>query len=314
MLPRAMPPPDFNLLIALDILLEEGSVAGAARRLGLSASAASRTLARLRTATGDPLLVRAGRGLVPTPRAAALRERVAELVQRAEAVLSPDTAIDLGGLDRSFALRTGEGFVESFGPQLIQRVTREAPRVRLRFLDKAQRDSGALREAAADLELGVVGKVTSPELRTKALFRDRFIGVVRPDHALCRGRVTASRYAKAKHVDVPQHSPGPVDAALARQGYEREIGVVVGGFTAALTLARSSDYVATVPERYTQGSRSGMHAFALPCTVEPFTVSLLWHPRLDADLAQRWLRQCVLDVCAEQRGGPRTEQRRPGSD
>jgi len=270
----------------------------------------SRTLARLRAATGDPLLVRAGRGLVPTPRAAALRERVAELVQHAEGVLSPATEIDVAGLARTFTLRTGEGFVESFGPRLLERVTNEAPRVVLRFLDKSSRDSGPLRDGAVDLELGVVGKVTSPEVRTKALFRDRFVGAVRADHPLCRGRITASRYVKAKHVDVPQHAPGPVDAALAQQGFERAIGVVVSGFATALALARASDYVATVPDRYTDSLRTGLHSFALPCPVEPFTISLLWHPRQDADPAHRWLRRCVLDVCAEQRGEAGVSQRR----
>ena len=91
---------DLNLLVALDVLLADGSVTGAARRLGLSASAMSRTLARLRAATGDPLLVRAGRGLVPTPRAAELRDRVHELTRDVQAVLRPQIAqVDVGSLD-----------------------------------------------------------------------------------------------------------------------------------------------------------------------------------------------------------------------
>src|SRR6201996_5326782 len=109
---------DLNLLTALDALLAEGSVAGAARRLRLSSSAMSRALARLRAATGDPLLVRAGRGLVPTPRAIALRERVRPLVDDAEAVLRPAATLDLKRLTRIFTLRNREGFVETFGPAL----------------------------------------------------------------------------------------------------------------------------------------------------------------------------------------------------
>ena len=106
--------PDFNLLVTLDVLLAEGSVARAAKRLRLSPSAMSRALARLRETTGDPLLVRAGRGLVPTPRALELRERVGELVQEVEAVLRPAEALDLRALARTFTLRVREGFVESF--------------------------------------------------------------------------------------------------------------------------------------------------------------------------------------------------------
>src|SRR5574343_1289712 len=104
--------PDLNLLVTVDVLLEEGSVAKAARRLRLSPSAMSRALARLRETTGDPLLVRAGRGLVPTPRALELREKVAQLVQDAQAALSPAETVDLSRLERTFTLRTSDGFVE----------------------------------------------------------------------------------------------------------------------------------------------------------------------------------------------------------
>src|SRR5215212_5553641 len=131
-----MPAPDFNLLVTLDVLLAEGSVARAAHRLQLSPSAMSRALARLRETTGDPLLVRAGRGLVPSPRAIELRERVGELVHDAEAVLRPAGTLRLAQLDRAFTLRTSEGFVESFGARLLARVARDAPRVRLRFVPK----------------------------------------------------------------------------------------------------------------------------------------------------------------------------------
>src|SRR5215831_13020866 len=122
-----MPHPDLNLLVTLDVLLAEGSVARAARRLRLSPSAMSRALARLRATTGDPLLVRAGRGLVPTPRALELRERVGVLVRDAEAVLRPAERLDLGQLVRTFTLRASEGFAETFGPALIAHTAREAP-------------------------------------------------------------------------------------------------------------------------------------------------------------------------------------------
>src|SRR5512139_3243859 len=144
--------PDLNLLVTLDVLLTEGSVARAGRRLRLSPSAMSRTLARLRETTGDPLLVRAGRGLVPTPRALELRDRVGPLVQDAEAVLRPAEEIDLASLARTFTLRTREGFVETFAPGLLDRVRAEAPRVRLRFIQKLDKESKPLREGAVDLE------------------------------------------------------------------------------------------------------------------------------------------------------------------
>ena len=298
--------PDLNLLVTLDVLLAESSVARAAQRLRLSPSAMSRALARLRETTGDPLLVRAGRGLVATPRALELRERAGQLVQDAEAVLRPQEALDLKRLVRTFTLRTAEGFVETFGPDLIARVGEEARGVRLRFLQKPDRDSAPLRDGTVDLETGVVGKKTGPEIRAQSLFRDRFIGVVRKRHKLSKGKITPSRYADGGHICVSRGGldRGPIDdvldKALAPLGFKREIVTMVGGFAAALALARASDLIATVPERHTGALRTGMHSFPLPVPTPEITVSLLWHPRLDADPAHRWLRNCVRDACAKQ--------------
>jgi DNA-binding transcriptional LysR family regulator len=298
-----MATPDLNLLVTLDVLLAEGSVARAAERLRLSPSAMSRALARVRAATGDPLLVRAGRGLVPTPRALELRAQVGRIVQDAEAVLRPVETLDLKRLARSFTLRTRDGFVENFGPLLIARVGKEAPGVRLRFMPKPDKDSAPLREGSVDLETGVVGDETGPEVRAQALFRDRFIGVVRKGHPLSRARVTPARYAAARHILVSRRGldRGPIDDALQPLGLERAIVTTVDGFAAALALARSSDLVASVPERHTGNLRAGMHSFPLPVVLPGLTISLLWHPRLEADPAHRWLRRIVREVCATRR-------------
>ena len=291
--------PDLNLLVTLDVLLTEGSVARAARRLRLSPSAMSRALARLREVTGDPLLVRAGRGLVPTPRALALREPVHRLVQEAEAALRPDETLDLQRLVRTFTLRTSDGFVESFGPDLIARVAAEAPGVRLHFLQKPDKDSTPLRDGRVDLETGVVEAALGPEVRTQALFRDRLVGVVRPGHPLCSGKITASRYAGQQHVVVSRSGTeeSAVDRPFLPADLKRDVATIVSGFSAALSLARLSDLVATVPDRHTANLRTGMVTFPLPFRSETFAVSMLWHPRLDADPAHRWLRQCVREVC-----------------
>ncbi|BDT98202.1 LysR family transcriptional regulator [Nocardia sputorum] len=297
--------PDLNLLITLDVLLEEGSVTRAGERLALSPSAMSRQLARLRRATGDPLLVRAGRGLAPTPRAVELRDRVRDLVRDAEDVLRPVGELDLAGLDRTFTVRSTDGFVERFGPDLVAEAGRAAPGVRLRFVQKAKRDHGALRDGGVDLEIGVIDRALPPDIANTALFTDRFVGVVRSAHPLHTGAVTTARYASARHVHVARRGldEGLVDEAMRPTGYRRDIVTVVDGFGAALALARTSDLVATVPERHTEILRRGMRSFALPFRAPEVTVSLLWHVRLQADPAHRWLRGRVLDVCRT----PKTE-------
>ena len=295
-----MSSPDLNLLLTLDAVLTEGSVVRAAARLHLSPSAMSRALARLRETTGDPLLVRAGRGLVPTPRALALRSQVSALVEQAQAVLRPAGHLNPGTLARTFTLRTRDGFVENFGPALIARVGREASGVRLSFVQKPSKESGPLRDGSVDLETGVIDAATAPELCSAPLFSDRFIGVVRKTHPLARGKVTAARYAQGRHIGLTLRSEekNAIDDALAAEGLERELATIVGGFATAVALARGSDLIASVPERHTGNLRDGLHSFQLPVATPAFTVSLLWHPRLDADQAHRWLRSVVLDICA----------------
>jgi DNA-binding transcriptional LysR family regulator len=303
---------DLNLLTALDALLAEGSVAGAARRMGLSASAMSRTLTRLRAATGDSLLVRAGRGMVPTPHAAELRERVRNLAQDAQAVLRPAAAsLDLAELKRSFTIRSNEDFVEVFSPRLVAAVTAAAPKVRLQFAPNPDKDVRGLREGMVDLEIGVLGK-SGPEVRLQALFRDRFVGVVRHGHPLVKkDKITPERYSAFGHVVASRRglAGGPVDEALAALGLTRTVVAVVPSFRAALAVASVSDLVALVTSSFfdathrneTKSGPAVVRSFPLPVRTEMITVSQMWHPRLDADPAHRWLRGLVLATCREGR-------------
>ena len=292
--------PDFNLLVTLDVLLSEGSVAGAARRLRLSPSAMSRALARLREVTGDPLLVRAGRRLVPTPRALELRDQVGAIVDGARAILRPAEKLDLSTLERRFVLRTSEGFVETFGPPLMVRTRKEAPGVTLQFVAKPDKESAPLREGDVDVETGVIDLTTAPEMRAVSLFDDRWVGVAREGHPVFNTRVTVESYGAAEHVQLLRrglHSSDVDDAARA-VGIERRIGIIVNGFAAAIALARDTDLIATVPERHTAGLQRGVTTFALPFAMAAFTISMLWHPRMDGDPAHRWLRSCVRSTCS----------------
>src|SRR5579859_4004053 len=298
---------DLNLLVALDVLLAEGSVTGAARRLGLSSSAMSRTLARLRSTTGDPLLVRAGRGLVPTPRAAELRDRVHELTRDVRAVLRPQvTQVDVASLDLMFTIRASEAFLEFLSVPVVAAVTRAAPRVRLRFAAKPDKDARPLREGLIDLEIGLLG-TSAPEIRTQFLFHDKLVGVARAGHPLLDGTaLTPERYAACNHVVASREgdATGPVDAALERLGLRRTIFVIVPGYPDAMRIARHSDLVALVPRSCLGNSlaadaaaTSGLESFDLPVPIPEFNISAMWHPRMDADPAHRWLRDTVMAVC-----------------
>lgn len=296
-----MPTPDLNQLFVLEAVLSENSVVRAAQRLHLSPSAMSRALARVRETVGDPILVKAGRTLVPTPRAIEMRDRVDLLIQEAQAVLLPARAPDLRRVSRTFTLRTSEGFVETFGPDLLARILKEAPGIQLRFVARQSRDAAGLRDGSVDLETGVVDAATSPELRQVPLFEDRLVGVVRTGHGLGKARVTAARYAAAWHVGISRRTvdQGWVEEALSGLGLERHVSTSVSGFATALALARGSDLVATVPEYHTAALRIRMRTFALPFTLPSIKVSMLWHPRMHADPVHGWLRECVRQVAID---------------
>ena len=294
-----MPSPDLNLLYTLDTLLTEGSVTRAGRKLQLSPSAMSRALSRLREVTGDQILVRAGRGLVPTRRATEMRARVRELVEEVQALLRPDAGLDPSSLRRTFTIRASDGLAEAIGQSLINKVQDEAPGVRLNFVRKLDKESTGLRDGSLDFETGVIGQAIAPEVKAQAMFADRYVGVVRTDHPLVGRRVAGDDYVAWPHVVTwrPGLDLGQIDELLLAEGLKRHVAATVDGFSAALALARVSNLVATVPEKHTTLLRAGMHSFRLPVATPDFTISLLWHPRLDGDPAHRWMRACIREAC-----------------
>ncbi|QQP98767.1 LysR family transcriptional regulator [Lysobacter enzymogenes] len=294
---------DLNLLTALDALLDERSVTAAARRLGLSPSAMSRTLSRLRAATGDALLVQAGRALVPTPYAQALAERVHRVASDARDVLQPGgQALDLSTLERTFAIRANDALVDRIGPSLVAAIVRAAPRVRIRFVPKLTKDAEPLREGTIDLEVGVLG-TQAPEMKTRLAFKDRFVGICRAGHPLAPKRsATAKRYVAYPHVVVSRHPPytGPVDAALEKLGLRRSILMAVPTYANAMRIVAHSDLIGLVPHSSLRGAAGqGLQSFELPVATREIQVSLIWHPRFQADAAHRWLRDTVWGLCQQ---------------
>ncbi len=293
---------DLNLLRALDALLKTGSVTQAAERLGLSVSAMSRNLSRLRTATGDPLFVRAGMSMVPTPHAVALGDRVSGLLAEVSAVLAPPSGeVDPAALNRAFSLRANEGFFHRFAAALIVKMQEAAPQARLHMASKPTKDATLLREGAVDLEIGVLGAF-APEIRTRALFQDRFIAAVRPGHTLLSGPVTPERFANCLHVVASRRGlwAGPVDQALAELGLSRRIVAVLAGFPDAMDVARRSDLVAQIPASVRSDD---LIEVPLPVQVPGITISAMWHPRLDADPQQRWFREMVFSTVRSKEAG-----------
>lgn len=289
---------DLNLLLALDVLLDEESVSGAAHRLHLSEPAMSRTLGRIRKALGDPVLVRAGRRMVPTPHALAVRAEVSAVVERARALFAGPGAADLRTVSRTLTVLGSDVIAAAYGPALFARAAAEAPGVRIRFLGESHVDAPVLREGTADLEVGVIDTV-APEVRIERLHDDRMLGVVRPGHPLLRGELTPERFAAADHITVSRKGRlhGPLDAALAEMGLERRVVGSVGTYPSSLFVLLRTDLVGLV----TSWARPltdtlGLVTFDVPLDLPPLRLAIAWHPRHDADPAHAWLRGCVRDL------------------
>jgi DNA-binding transcriptional LysR family regulator len=287
---------DLNHLTDLDALLSEGSVAGAAKRLNVSAPAMSRRLAHLRHALGDPLFVQAGRGLVPTERALALRDRVQTAVEDVRRILQPQS-VDFATVARTLTLRANDGFFITWAARLATRLAAEAPRVRLRFTPRADKNVDALRSGAVDLDIGVMD-YPGPEIKSHVLLRAPFVGVVRAGHPILQaGPIDVTQFVRWPHVSASRsgQSNGPIDTALKARGLERRIAVVVPGFQAALALVLSSDFIAAIPELFIkrEAASGNLHSFPLPIATPPVDVAMSWHPRNHADPLHCWLRDHV---------------------
>lgn len=294
-----MKPWDLNLLRALDALLVSGSVTAAAERLHLSVPATSHTLARAREAMGDPLFVRAGRRLTPTPRAVAMKPTIARLLAEADALVAAPVERDVATIERSFVLRAPDGLIVAYAAPLAQALHEAMPRATLHFVPEGQGDRGALREGRIDLDIGsFTGH--DPEVEVIELSRHAPLSAVRADHPLARGRRTLQRYLDASHVAVLARSgePSLVDGALAQQGLERRFALTVPSSYAALVVAARSPWVATASERIVRAMAPalGLVVFELPFEAPPERLRMAWHPRQAADPAHRRLRAAVQTV------------------
>lgn len=301
-----MTPLDLNHLIDLDALLSEGSVAGAAKRLNLSAPAMSRRLAHLRHALGDPLFVPAGRGLVPTQRALELQGRVRAVIEDVRGILTPP-AFDLAQVQRTFTLRTSDGVIGTWAAALCDRLMVQAPGITLRFVPRPKESMEALRSGEVDLDLGVLDG-QAPEIKTQTLLRTVFVGVVRAGHPLAqRGQVDVAEFIAWPHVNASRRgkAASPIDDGLAQQDATRRVVMVVPSFQAAMAMALSSDFIAAIPEPFARWSPHAeqLHIFPLPVATPAVNIALSWHPRHDAEPVHRWMREQVRDVTAQVTAG-----------
>ena len=292
---------DLNLLLLLDALLDEGSVTAAAERLDMSVPAASRALGRLRKAVGDPVLVRAGQKLVPTPWALSVQGRVNEVVNGARSVINEPAGLDLDLLERDFLVTANDLLFPA--SQLIARLRREAPHSNCAVVELVE-GTVPLRDAF-DLAVGVVRDFDpalrfEPEVVMEVIGTDTIVGIAREDHPLFEGEITTGAYLAADHLVNSRRGRlfAPIDHELADLGLRRRIVASVSTTWSMVGLLRETNLLGTVNQRVGDSLASnGLRTFKLPVEVNVTSeISQAWHPRFSADPAHQWLRRMVREV------------------
>lgn len=284
---------DLNLLVALDALLETCSVKQAAKRLALSPSATSHTLARLRELLDDPLLVRSGQRLVATPRGQRLRPIVSVLMHDIERVLRPQPAFDPARLRRTFKVAATDHMTHVLGPPLSQRLARVSPHVDLHCVAMHEDTVEQLRAGGVDLAMAAFPS-HPPDIHAEEIFHDRYMCLLRRGHPALTRRLTSRQFAALDHVLIaPRGAPvGRLDHELARHGLKRRIARTVASFHVAPSLVSASDYVVTMTARialdYVQ--KLDLVMIEPPIELAPYPLKQVWHRRQDNDPALTWLR------------------------
>lgn len=284
---------DVKLLLAFDALIVERGVTRAAQRLGLTQQGLSGQLAKMRALFDDPLFVREGGGVAPTPQAEQLYPQVLAALSGLRALVETPS-FEPHSFDGVVAVAASDYAIAVILPPLLLRLRTEAPKLHLAVRPLNSATLGLeMRERRIDLAL-TLPQFSPPGLRSQRLFKERYIGAVRADHPLASDRVTIDRFCAYRHLLVSPDKGdfyGPTDAALAAQGRRRDIAVVVPSFAVVADILASTDLIAVLPERLLAQPNQPLHMFAPPVGVAGFDLYGFWPERLHADPLHRWFRK-----------------------
>lgn len=288
---------DANLLVALDALVQESNVTRAARRVGITQSAMSQTLGRLRRQFDDPILLKVGRNMEPSPFALRIRGRLHAAIGELEAVVRDRPTFDPSTATHRFVIATVDYLAMLLVPQLRALVAREAPDVRLAIhaLDP-ESATARLAEGVAQLYVGVRSQ-TERALETQVLYQEQLVVLVGPEHPFADAPPSLEAFAQSEHVHVsPRREAGSlVGRGLTAMGYDRNVAVEVPFFALLPDILRNSELVATVPSRLAELfiEEHDFAAHPVPLELPDFEVCMAWHPTFAADPSLVWLRDAV---------------------
>jgi DNA-binding transcriptional LysR family regulator len=297
---------DLNLLVALDALLAERNVSRAAARIGLSQPAMSRALSRIRDLLDDPVLVRAGREMVPTSRALAARAPLHQALDAVRRTLEPASEFEPAESSRSFSLSCIDTTQVILLPGLVDALSRTAPGVTLETRPLLVAGDIYRSLAAGELDLAIGRFDATPTgIRREPLYTDRIVCLVRQGHPRIRSRITLKQYLAEAHLAAEPVAradlPFTVEALLEKRGLQRRVAVKVSSFAVAPLIVSRTDLVCTAMERMIAPFRKGLglRALAPPIDLGAIELQLCWHERVQQDPAHRWLRETILELFRE---------------
>ena len=284
---------DFNLLVVLDALLDECNVTRAAARLGYTQPTISGMLTRLRDLLGDPLFVRTQRGLLATPRAQALAVPLKQLLADSQRLVGRN-AFDPASAEATFTVSSNDYMQRALLVPFVRLLRREAAQIQLAIAPPIIEGlSEALARGQIDLAV-TIPEFAMSDLPSRLLYRERYVVAVRRQHPLARPKaMTAERFCSYDHVLVSPTGgsfKGPTDRALAGLGLRRKVRYSVPSFLLMPDILQTDDLIALVPSRLLRENDKGLAVLKPPVEIPGFDVIAVWHPRVDKDVAHRWLR------------------------
>jgi len=288
---------DLNLLVFFDALISARSITGAAHRVGISPSAMSHALSRLRQTFNDELLERTGRGMVPTQRALDLWGSLSGALQQVQRSIEQQLEFDPQVSERSFTLRVSDYHTQCVLPRLCVRIRAEAPNVTLLVRELTEDRPGT--DNPGDIQLRVCAGDWGAQYRQQRLWRSPFVVAMRPSHPAAGRDMTLDLYLSLPHVAVTGVGARLVDAWLARQGLSRRIALTLPNLAGLVAIVQNSDLCAVLPESWVRlySAPDGLGTAALPFDVD-YTIDLLWRALDERDGGHRWLRQLIVDEVA----------------
>jgi DNA-binding transcriptional LysR family regulator len=292
---------DLNLLVIFDAIMKEQSISAAAEQLAMTQPSVSNAVARMRHSWKDPLFIKQGRGIKPSPFALLLWQRVASPLEQIRSAVS--LPFNAAQSECTFRIAITDGTAGLFWPALRRHLERHAPKVNLHAVPYKLDGESLLVNAEVDLVLDYYEN-RHPQIQSQHLFDNQFVCVMAKNHPLCEKALTLANFVAAEHllVSLSGDASGTVDRKLTQLGLSRRIAMTVNSFASAKTLIEESKLISTLPYSIIASWQSldKLTVNTLPFTVPPVPISMAWHSRNEGAASLRWLRESILDIVKAQ--------------